>query len=85
MRKLAASVLLALSLVAGSALGAETPPTQEPGDSADGAICEQLKSEGATPEQLAQQGCCSWHGGVCGCNNGRKVCCDGTYSPSCTC
>ncbi len=34
---------------------------------------------------VAQQGCCSWHGGVCGCQNGRVVCCDGRYSPSCTC
>lgn len=36
---------------------------------------------------LARRGCCSWHGGVCGCdtNVGRQVCCDGTYSPTCTC
>lgn len=34
---------------------------------------------------VAQQGCCSWHGGVCGCQYGRVVCCDGSYSPSCTC
>lgn len=36
---------------------------------------------------IARSGCCSWHGGVCGCDNsnGRQVCCDGTYSPSCTC
>lgn len=35
---------------------------------------------------LAQSGCCSWHSGVCGCGtNGRTICCDGTYSPSCTC
>lgn len=35
----------------------------------------------------ARQGCCSHHGGVCGCDSsaGRQVCCDGTYSPSCTC
>jgi len=33
----------------------------------------------------AQRGCCSHHDGVCGCENGRKVCCDGTYSPTCTC
>jgi len=32
-----------------------------------------------------QRGCCSWHGGVCGCSGGRKECCDGTLSPSCTC
>lgn len=36
---------------------------------------------------LARQGCCSWHGGVCGCDSsvGRQICCDGTYSPTCTC
>lgn len=35
----------------------------------------------------ARSGCCSWHSGVCGCDTsvGRQVCCDGTYSPSCTC
>ena len=31
------------------------------------------------------RGCCSWHKGVCGCENGRAVCCDGTYSPTCGC
>ena len=34
---------------------------------------------------VARQGCCSWHDGVCGCSYGRVVCCDGSYSPSCTC
>lgn len=35
----------------------------------------------------AQSGCCSWHGGVDGCDYdvGRQVCNDGTYSPSCGC
>ena len=33
----------------------------------------------------AQRGCCSHHGGVVGCSNGRQVCADGTLSPSCTC
>ncbi|MGD0291890.1 MAG: hypothetical protein ABSC63_19935 [Candidatus Binataceae bacterium] len=28
------------------------------------------------------QGCCSWHGGECGCSNGRDVCCYGSYSPT---
>lgn len=34
-----------------------------------------------------RQGCCSWHGGVCGCDSlsGRVICCDGTLSPTCTC
>jgi hypothetical protein len=35
----------------------------------------------------AQSGCCSWHGGVSHCDSsvGRKVCNDGTYSPTCAC
>jgi hypothetical protein len=33
----------------------------------------------------SRSGCCSWHGGVCGCQNGRALCCDGTLSPSCGC
>ncbi len=31
------------------------------------------------------QGCCSHHGGVCDCIADRVLCCDGTFSPSCTC
>lgn len=31
------------------------------------------------------RGCCSYHGGVCGCSGGRAQCCDGTLSPSCGC
>jgi len=36
---------------------------------------------------LARRGCCSHHGGVCGCDESvdRIECCDGTLSPSCTC
>ncbi len=33
----------------------------------------------------AGRGCCSHHGGQSYCSNGRWVCRDGTYSPSCTC
>jgi hypothetical protein len=35
----------------------------------------------------AKQGCCSHHGGVCGCNSstGHQLCCDGKDSPSCGC
>ncbi len=36
-------------------------------------------------EDVAQRGCCSHHSGVCGCQYGRIVCCDGSYSPTCTC
>ncbi len=31
------------------------------------------------------RGCCSHHRGVCGCDGGRAVCCDGQYSPTCGC
>lgn len=34
---------------------------------------------------IEKRGCCSWHGGVCGCVGGRAKCCDGTLSPSCGC
>lgn len=32
-----------------------------------------------------RRGCCSHHRGVCGCADGRAVCCDNTISPSCGC
>lgn len=34
---------------------------------------------------LAGRGCCSHHKGQCGCEGGRVVCCDGSFSPSCRC
>lgn len=34
----------------------------------------------------AGRGCCSRHGGQCGCDfTGRVRCCDGTLSPTCKC
>lgn len=33
----------------------------------------------------ARGGCCSRHGGVCGCGGTYLLCCDGTLSPSCKC
>lgn len=36
-------------------------------------------------EVSAGRGCCSHHGGQAYCSNGRWVCRDGTYSPTCTC
>ena len=39
-----------------------------------------------TPSAEAKRWCCSWHGWVNYCaSNGRYVCNDGTYSPTCTC
>lgn len=36
-------------------------------------------------DKLAKGGCCSHHGGVCGCEGKRQLCCDGMLSPSCIC
>ena len=40
-----------------------------------------------TTEQSQKAGCCSRHGGVCGCNKDahKLKCCDGTLSKSCGC
>jgi hypothetical protein len=46
--------------------------------------CEAIFKSG-DKSLLAQSGCCSHHSGVCGCQSGRVTCCDGSYSPSCTC
>lgn len=32
-----------------------------------------------------RRGCCSKHGGVCGCEGKRVKCCDDTLSPTCKC
>lgn len=36
-------------------------------------------------EGESRRGCCSHHGGVCGCGGETLRCCDGTDSPSCGC
>lgn len=36
-------------------------------------------------DMLNRRGCCSSHGGVCGCAGSRAQCCDGTLSPTCGC
>jgi hypothetical protein len=38
-----------------------------------------------SPDAPEQRGCCSHHGGVCGCSAGHTTCCDGSTSPSCQC
>lgn len=63
--------------------GDRTPVAQEDGQVS---ICVDASAYGGEmSKDLARRGCCSWHGGVCGCRNGRTVCCDGSLSPSCTC
>lgn len=38
---------------------------------ADQSVCDKLKGENTASKQLAQRGCCSWHGEVCGCSGIR--------------
>ncbi len=52
---------------------------------AEESYCQELRNDNLTTEQLARRGCCSHHSGVCNCSGGRVVCCDGSFSPSCTC
>lgn len=47
--------------------------------------CEQSIFLNSNSQHIVQRGCCSHHGGVCGCSGGRQVCCDGALSPSCVC
>ena len=43
-------------------------------------------SKPSSHRSLCRSGCCSHHGGVCGCgSNRRTICCDGNFSPSCGC
>ena len=48
-------------------------------------IAEKICQESTDTTSIEKRGCCSWHGGVCGCKNERVICCDGTISPSCRC
>lgn len=77
----AAAIILLLAAPA----FASDPSTPAPQD------CTIISNAPADPstelptELMAQRGCCSWHGGVCGCSNGRAQCCDGSLSPTCGC
>lgn len=80
-----------LILSAGAAFAAELPAeltttkTTAIFTMASPAKTEVCKAAASEKDELGRRGCCSWHSGVCGCSDGRVVCCDGSYSPSCTC
>ena len=46
-----------------------------------------LSANQSSIDAIERSGCCSHHGGVCGCdgNTGHQQCCDGDDSPSCLC
>ena len=47
--------------------------------------CLSVMSRDDSGSSTERRGCCSHHGGVCGCEKGRALCCDGRLSPSCGC
>ena len=86
MRRYTVAVTVALAFAVGTALASETPRGEpQPGVPNKAAVCERLKSSGANPRRLAQEGCCSTQGGVCGCEYGQILCCNGQYDAVCEC
>jgi hypothetical protein len=48
--------------------------------------CVEAAQTGTAADRLAQQpACCKANKGVCGCRAGKIVCCDKTFSDTCTC
>ncbi len=74
-------LIAAMSMFAGGDTGAV--PRLQP--SASDPTCEAVMKNGASKDMLAQQACCQKNQGVCGCRAGKIVCCDKTFSPTCTC
>jgi hypothetical protein len=82
MKHIYAMVLIAaLSIFAGGDTGAVARLDAGRSD----AVCVALMKNGASKELLAQQACCEKNQGVCGCRAGKIVCCDKSFSPTCTC
>ncbi len=77
--------VMALLMGSGSCLADDKSPQAKNNQAEQPQACQKLKENGASPDTLAGQGCCSHHGGQCGCSGGSVVCCDGSYSPSCGC
>lgn len=71
-----AIAVLALPGSSGERQGSQVMPYD------DSLVCASVNTDTGI---VLGQGFCSWHGGECGCSNGRDLCCDGTLSPSCTC
>lgn len=88
MAKIMGLVVVLMGILVVPVFAEDTPITTLEQPSANVAAPVALRSPcppSAEREIVARQGCCSWHDGVCGCSYGRVVCCDGSYSPSCTC
>lgn len=80
---LSLSVLLLVSLFVGSSIfGGSTESTKA---TSSNLSMPNPWNENEIPVGDFGRGCCSSHGGQCGCSMGRVVCCDGSMSPSCRC
>ena len=55
------------------------------GEHEQGALSTQQVAASDLSSEFGRSGCCSHHGGVCGCKDGRALCCDGVKSPTCGC
>jgi hypothetical protein len=71
--------ILSFVLVLFSSFSYAGSPSQVPSTS-----CSKSQNQSSN-DKIAQSGCCSHHGGVCGCSGGNEMCCDGAASPSCSC
>lgn len=80
-RGVAWAAVVAGWLAASAAMAADSPGGAVP---AAPQRCEAVAANGGDV-RVAKSGCCSRHGGVSGCRDGRQVCADGSLSPSCRC
>lgn len=77
-------LLVVLSVAGAGGTGASLRTETATPDQA-GSSCAASVTGGAAGEALAQQACCKANKGVCGCRAGKIVCCDKTFSDTCTC
>lgn len=77
--------LLLLGLFSLSTFALDKPTTPSEISPAIQPQADQIKDCDNKNIVISKRGCCSWHKGVCGCANGRVVCCDGKFSPRCSC
>jgi len=76
---------LSISLARAELVSGEQVDAGEPAVQTDTSPSQECEEAAPTDNLLAKSGCCSWHGGVCGCSGGRALCCDGALSPTCGC
>ena len=78
-------ICLSISLGRAELVSGEQVAVDEPAAQTDTSPSQECDEAAPADNLLAKAGCCSWHGGVCGCSGGRALCCDGALSPTCGC